>query len=96
MYDTCFQADIRPNLLVGLFGAGPPCDERFNTGPNQGRIMVPPGPEAQATAGPSYIAILSLLANMSSSVRLYVTFVHPTQAIKIFGNVSVIRYDGHL
>ena len=26
--------------------------------------------------------------NMSSSVRLSVTFVHPTQAIKTFGNFS--------
>ena len=30
---------------------------------------------------------------MSSSIRLSVTFVHPTQSIEIFGNVSTpLRY----
>ena len=77
---------------------------------SQGRIMVPPGPEAQATAGPRALvhiglfAILNLLATVTpwthsrslchrpsvylSVCRLSVTFVHPTQAIEIFGSVS--------
>ena len=63
--------------------------------------MVYPGPEAQVTAGPSYICNIELISERElfailchrpsvcmSVSRLSVTFVHPTQAIKIFGNVS--------
>jgi len=65
--------------------------------------MVPPGPEAQATAGPSYIifAIVHELIGERErafaihichrpSVRLSETFVHPTQAIEIFSDVSML------
>jgi len=57
-----------------------------------------------------YVYRLSFLANVNSCprsftfavchrpsvCRLSVTFVHPTQAIEIFGNVYAIWYVGHL
>jgi len=60
----------------------------------QGRIMVPMVLKLKRLRAPRTYTILSLLANVKRhgpSVCLSVvsvTFVHPTQAITIFGNVS--------